>query len=148
MFAVIETGGKQYKVRPNQTVEVELLPLAPGSDVELDRVLLLSTDDEMFVGQPLVDGALVKATVARQGRGNKIIVFKYKSKKRYRRKTGHRQNYTYLTINDIIHNGESLVGIVETEQPAAEDEVEMEDLETEEETDEVKDESEDDEDEE
>jgi large subunit ribosomal protein L21 len=124
MFAVIETGGKQYKVRPNQTVEVELLPLAPGSDVELDRVLLLANGDEMIVGQPLVDGALVKATVARQGRGKKIIVFKYKSKKRYRRKTGHRQNYTYLTINDIIHNGESLVGIVETEQ--VEDEVETE----------------------
>ena len=110
MFAVIETGGKQYKVRPGQTVEVELLPLAPGSAVELDRVLLVSTDAETTVGQPLVDGALVHATVARQGRGPKIIVFKFKSKKRYRRKNGHRQNYTYLTIDDITRNGESLLG--------------------------------------
>jgi large subunit ribosomal protein L21 len=141
MFAVIETGGKQYKVRPNQTVEVELLPLAPGSDVEIDRVLLLATDGETIVGQPLVDGALVKATVARQGRGKKIIVFKYKSKKRYRRKTGHRQNYTYLTINDIIHNGESLVGIVEEEQPEAEEELETADLDAEDEAEEVEDEA-------
>ncbi|SRR5579884_2738830 len=139
MFAVIETGGKQYKVRPNQTVEVELLPLAPGSDVELDRVLLLNTGDEMIVGQPLVEGALVRATVARQGRGKKIVVFKYKSKKRYRRKTGHRQNYTYLTINDIIHNGESLVGIVEEEQPEAEEELEAEELDTEDEIEDVED---------
>jgi large subunit ribosomal protein L21 len=141
MFAVIETGGKQYKVRPNQTVEVELLPLAPGSDVEIDRVLLLATNGETIVGQPLVDGALVKATVARQGRGKKIIVFKYKSKKRYRRKTGHRQNYTYLTINDIIHNGESLVGIVEEEQPEAEEELETADLDAEDEAEEVEDEA-------
>ena len=109
MFAVIETGGKQYKVRPGQTVEVELLPLTPGSAVELDRVLLISTDSETHVGQPIVADALVKATVARQGRGEKIIVFKFKSKKRYRRKNGHRQNYTYLTIDDVTLNGQSLI---------------------------------------
>lgn len=123
MFAVIETGGKQYKVRPGQTVEVELLPLAPGSAVELDRVLLVATDSETHVGQPLVADALVQATVARQGRGKKIIVFKFKSKKRYRRKNGHRQNYTYLTINDITLNGESLTGREEaTATPAEETE--------------------------
>ena len=110
MFAVIETGGKQYKVSPGQTVEVELLPLTPGSAVELDRVLLIGTDGgDVHVGQPLVADAVVKATVARQGRGEKIIVFKYKSKKRYRRKTGHRQNYTYLTIDDVTLGGTSLI---------------------------------------
>ena len=108
MFAVIQTGGKQYKVRPGQTVEVEFLPFAPGSEVALDQVLLVASDDQTLVGQPLVNGAVVTTTVARQGRGEKIIVFKYKSKKRYRRTTGHRQNYTYLTVNDITVNGKSL----------------------------------------
>jgi large subunit ribosomal protein L21 len=109
MFAVVETGGKQYKVSPGETVEVELLPFAPGSEVDLDQVLLVSTDDKTIVGQPTVEGAIIKTTVTRQGRGEKIIVFKYKSKKRYRRKTGHRQNYTYLTIDDIIIKGESVL---------------------------------------
>lgn len=109
MFAVIKTGGKQYKVQPGQTVEVELLPFAPGSDVELDQVLLIATDSQTMVGQPIVAGASVMTTVARQGRGEKIIVFKYKSKKRYRRTTGHRQNYTYLTVKDITVDGKSLV---------------------------------------
>ena len=81
-------------------------------------MLLISTDSETRVGQPLVADALVHATVARQGRGKKIIVFKFKSKKRYRRKNGHRQNYTYLTINDITLNGESLNGREQTATPA------------------------------
>jgi large subunit ribosomal protein L21 len=112
MFAVIETGGKQYKVRPGQIVEVELLPLAPGSTVELDKVLLVSTTSETLVGQPYVEGAQVQATVQRQGRGEKLIVFKFKSKKRYRRKTGHRQNYTYITVNDVTVNGKSVAEAV------------------------------------
>lgn len=107
MFAVIQTGGKQYKVRPGETVEVELLPVAPGSAVDLDQVLLVATDTETIVGQPLVAGAVVKTTVARQGRGEKLIIFKFKSKKRYRRKTGHRQNYTYLTVDEVVVNGAS-----------------------------------------
>ncbi len=109
MYAVIETGGKQYRVSPGQTVEVELLPAEPGSSVALDRVLLVSTDGKTLVGQPTVPGATVTATVAREGRGEKIIVFKYKSKKRYRRTQGHRQDYTYLLITDIQAEGESLV---------------------------------------
>jgi large subunit ribosomal protein L21 len=121
MFAIVETGGKQYKVRPGQTVEVELLPYAPGSAVELDRVLLISTDGETLIGQPLIDGASIGATVARQGRGKKIIVFKYKSKKRYRRKTGHRQNYTYLTIDTISVNGQILAGEVHEAEPAVDE---------------------------
>jgi large subunit ribosomal protein L21 len=109
MYAVIETGGKQYRVRPGQTVEVELLPAEPGATVTLDRVLLVSSDTKTLVGQPVVPGAKVVGTIAREGRGKKIIVFKYKSKKRYRRTQGHRQDYSYLTITDIQAEGESLI---------------------------------------
>jgi large subunit ribosomal protein L21 len=109
MYAVIETGGKQYRVTPGQTVEVELLPAEPGAQVTLDRVLLVSTGDRTLVGTPTVAGGHVMATVTREGRGKKIVVFRFKSKKRYRRKTGHRQDYTYLTITDIQADGKSLV---------------------------------------
>ena len=109
MYAVIETGGKQYRVAPGQTLEVELLPAGPGEIVTLDRVLLVSADGRTLVGQPTVNGAQVVGTVSREGRGDKIIVFRYKSKKRYRRKTGHRQDYTYLTITDIQAEGKSLI---------------------------------------
>lgn len=109
MYAVIETGGKQYRVSPGQTVEVELLPAEPGATVTLERVLLVSSDDTTTVGQPTVPGGAVVATVIGEGRGKKVIVFKYKSKKRYRRTTGHRQDYTYLTVTDIQAKGESLV---------------------------------------
>ena len=109
MYAVIETGGKQYRVRPGQTLEVELLPAEPGATVTLERVLLVSNDGNTLVGQPTVAGAAVVGTVTREGRGKKIIVFKYKSKKRYRRTQGHRQDYTYLTITDIQAEGKSLV---------------------------------------
>jgi len=109
MFAVIETGGKQYKVSPGQTVEVERLAVVVGETVALDRVLLISTADRTLIGTPVVSGAKVIAHVAREGRGKKIIVFKYKSKKRYRRTQGHRQYYTYLTVTDIQADGVSLV---------------------------------------
>ena len=109
MYAVIETGGKQYRVSPGQTVEVELLPAEPGATVTLERVLLVSSDDATTVGQPVVPGGAVVATVIGEGRGKKVIVFKYKSKKRYRRTTGHRQDYTYLTVTDIQAKGESLL---------------------------------------
>ena len=109
MYAVIETGGKQYRVSPGQTVEVELAARRAGSDVALDRVLLVSTDEQDAGRQPAVAGARWSATIIREGRGEKIIVFKYKSKKRYRRTQGHRQDYTYLTITDIQADGKSLV---------------------------------------
>ncbi len=109
MYAVIETGGKQYRVSPGQTVEVELLAADPGTSVELDRVLLVSSEGKTLVGQPVVGGAKVLGTVAREGRSKKVFVFKYKSKKRYRHAMGHRQDYTYLLITDIQAEGESLV---------------------------------------
>jgi large subunit ribosomal protein L21 len=109
MYAVIETGGKQYRVSPGQTIEVELLPAEPGSTVTLDEVLLVSNGDETLVGAPYVSGAKVVTIVARESRGPKILVFKYKSKKRYRRVTGHRQDYLHLLVTDIQANGKSLV---------------------------------------
>ena len=109
MYAVIETGGKQYRVSPGQTVEVELLPAEPGGEVALERVLLVSTGENTLVGTPTVAGAVVTGTVVREGRGDKIIVFKYHNKKRYRRTQGHRQDYTYLTVTDIQAEGKSLV---------------------------------------
>lgn len=109
MFAVIETGGKQYKVSPGQVIEVERLDAPPEETLELDRVLVISTENETLLGQPLIEKAVVKASVERQGRGKKLIIFKFKSKKRYRRKTGHRQNYTYLKIEDVLVGGKSFV---------------------------------------
>lgn len=102
MYAVVETGGKQYKVSAGETIEVEKLPLEVGQKVELDRVLLVSAEDKVQVGNPIVEGAKVVATVAGQGKGRKVIVFKYKPRNRYRRKAGHRQAYTRLQIDKII----------------------------------------------
>jgi large subunit ribosomal protein L21 len=102
IYAIIETGGKQYKVIPGQTIDVERLDVAEGNTVELDRVLLISDNDKVTVGTPTVDGAKVIATSQGEGKGKKIIVFKYKPKVRYRKKTGHRQLYTKLTIDKIV----------------------------------------------
>ena len=101
MYAVVETGGKQYKVEPGSTLEVERLLADVGATVELDRVLLVGGDDGVQVGQPLVAGARVVAEVVEQGKGEKIIVFRYKRKVRYRRKTGHRQPLTRLLVKEI-----------------------------------------------
>jgi len=102
MYAVIETGGKQYKVSPGQTLDVERLDVADGGTIDLDRVLLIADDDKVLVGNPTVDGAKVVATSQGDGRGKKVIVFKYKPKVRYSKKTGHRQSYTRLTIDKIV----------------------------------------------
>jgi large subunit ribosomal protein L21 len=102
MQAVFEMGGKQYKVSVGQTVDVEKLPYAVGESVELDRVLTVFDEDEVKIGSPLLEGARVLATVTEQGRGRKMIVFKYKPRNRYRRKLGHRQAYTRLLIEDIV----------------------------------------------
>lgn len=109
MYAVIELGGKQYRVSPGETLELELLPALPGSEVSIDRVLLVSTGSDTLVGKPLVPGGRVIGTVIREGRGKKVLVFKFRAKKRYRRLNGHRQDYTYLAVTDIQANGESLV---------------------------------------
>ena len=101
-YAVIESGGKQYRVQPGDTIEVEMLAAEPGNTLDLDRVLMLSQDEQVTVGQPTVAGARVVAEVQEHGRGKKIIVFKYKPKVRYRRKQGHRQSFTRLAIKEIV----------------------------------------------
>ncbi len=101
-YAIVETGGKQYTVRPGDTLRVEKLSDAPEDALELDRVLLLSRDGVVKVGQPLVEGASVRAEVVGNGRSRKITVLKYKPKVRYKRKTGHRQHYTELRITEIV----------------------------------------------
>ena len=102
IYAIIETGGKQYRVTPGQIIDVERLDVAENKTVELGRVLLIADDDKVTVGTPAVEGAKVVATSQGEGKGKKITVFKYKSKVRYRRKTGHRQPYTRLLIDKIV----------------------------------------------
>ncbi|MFC1924473.1 50S ribosomal protein L21 [Chloroflexota bacterium] len=102
IYAVIETGGKQYKVTPGQVIQVERLPVEKGSQVKLDRVLLVADQDKVQVGRPVLEGATVTAEALGEEKGDKVIVFKYKPKVRYRRKKGHRQLYTNLAIKDIL----------------------------------------------
>ena len=101
MYAVIESGGRQYKVQVGQTLDVDLLPAADGETVELGRVLMLGGDDQLTVGQPTVPGAKVLAEVVGLARAKKVIVFRYKAKVRYRRKIGHRQPYTRVRVTEI-----------------------------------------------
>lgn len=126
MFAVIKSGGRQYKVSVGQTLEVNRLPVEAGQQVKFEEVLLISDANNTMIGKPLVDNAMVLATATRQGRGEKLIVFKYKPKKRYRHKRGHRQELTFLTIDDIVADGKSLItgeapGSREEEIPAVEE---------------------------
>jgi large subunit ribosomal protein L21 len=107
MYAVIETGGKQYRVEVGTELQVELLDVEPGKTVTLDRVLLVADGDEAAIGQPMVDGAAVSAEVVRQARGEKLISFKYRPKARSRVKKGHRQELTILRISDIVFGGKS-----------------------------------------
>jgi large subunit ribosomal protein L21 len=101
VYAVIKTGGKQYKVRVGETIDVEKLAAEPGAQVRLDEVLLAANDGAIAYGHPVIEGAAVTARVARQYKGPKLIVFRYKSKSRYRRRTGHRRQLTQLTIQTI-----------------------------------------------
>jgi large subunit ribosomal protein L21 len=101
MYAVIETGGKQYRVEVGTELEVELLDVEPGQAITLDRVLLVADGDESAIGRPLVENAAVSAEVLRQTRGEKLISFKYRPKARSRVKKGHRQELTVLRITDV-----------------------------------------------
>lgn len=100
--AVIETGGKQYEVTPGSIIRVEKLEIPEGEVFETDKVLLVRTPDQTLIGAPYVPGAKVVARVRQHGRGEKIIVFKFKPKKRYMRKKGHRQWFTELQIEQIV----------------------------------------------
>ena len=101
MYAVIETGGKQYRVAAGDTIEVERLSGEVGATIAIDRVLMVAGDEGISIGAPVVNGALVNATISQHFRGPKLVIFKFKAKKRYRRKTGHRQEMTRLTIDAI-----------------------------------------------
>jgi len=101
MYAIIETGGKQYRVAPGDEIFVEKLNVDEGEEVVLDKVLLVNQEGKTTVGRPYVEGAAVVAKAVKQGKQRKIIVFKYKPKKNYRRKQGHRQPYTKLVIEAI-----------------------------------------------
>jgi|SRR5579883_2336832 len=109
MFAVIKSGGRQYKVFVGQKLEVNRLAVEDGAQISIGEVLLISDAERSFIGSPFVENAAVLATVEAQTRGEKLIVFKYKSKKRYRHRRGHRQELTRLSIDDIIADGKSLI---------------------------------------
>lgn len=100
-YAIVETGGKQYRVQAGDTVRIEKLNANEGDKIAFDKVLMLSKDGATTVGAPYVTGAKVTGTVKAQGKGPKIIVFKYHNKVNYRRKTGHRQPFTAVTIEAI-----------------------------------------------
>ena len=101
MYAIIETGGKQYRVAEGDVLTVEKLAVEDGAQVELDKVLLLSKDGDVQVGAPYIEGAKVFGEVVESGKGKKVIIFKYKSKKDYRKKQGHRQPYTMIKITSL-----------------------------------------------
>ena len=101
MYAVIQTGGKQYRVSEGDTLKVEKLDAEDGASVEFDKVLMIADGDDIRVGKPFVEGGKVTATVKRQGRGKKIEIIKFKRRKHHDKRTGHRQAFTELTITGI-----------------------------------------------
>ena len=101
MYAIIQTGGKQYKVSPGDEIKVEKIDAEPGSLITLDKVLAVSTDEGLEIGKPYLENKKVKVRVMRHGKEKKIIVFKFKRRKNYKRKKGHRQLYSIIKIEEI-----------------------------------------------
>ena len=102
MYAVIETGGKQYRVAPGETIDVEKLPGEVGSEIEFNKVLAVFKEPEQLLAGSEVSQAKVKGTITGHGRGDKVLVFKFKRKKQYKRTIGHRQSYTRVQVNEIL----------------------------------------------
>jgi large subunit ribosomal protein L21 len=119
MFAVIKSGGKQYKVAKDDVIRVEKLDAEAGASVDLNEVLLVGDDKGQTVGAPLVDGASVAATVLEQMRDRKIIIFKKKRRQNYRRKNGHRQHLTVLRIDEILTDGKKKAAPKKKAEPKA-----------------------------
>jgi len=115
-YAIIETGGKQIRVEPGRFYDIELLAVEPDEKVTIDKVLLVKHEDDIHVGQPLVEGATVEGTVLRHFRGRKVIVYKMRPKKKTRKKRGHRQEITRLMINTISFNGSVLASSSEVQK--------------------------------
>lgn len=107
MYAVVQTGGKQYRVQPGDRIKVELLSGEEGQEITLDRVLMVGDEENVQIGRPMVEGAHVKAEIVERGRGPKILVFKKRRRKNYRRKNGHRQDYMELSVKEIILSGQT-----------------------------------------
>jgi len=101
MYAVVTTGGKQYRVQKGETLKIEKIPGDVGSQVAFDQVLMVSDGDRVEIGQPLVQNAVVNAHIVEQGKHKKIVVFKYKRRKRFRKTQGHRQQFTAVKIDEI-----------------------------------------------
>lgn len=118
MYAVVATGGKQYRVEPGTTLTVEKLSAEPGGSVVLDRVLLVGDGETLTIGTPLVDGASVSATVLEAALGPKLVVFKFKQKVKYRRRTGHRQHLTLLRVDEIRGADGAIARIEKADAPA------------------------------
>ena len=119
MYAVIETGGKQYRVELGSELAVERLEGTPGDTINFDRVLLVADGDQASIGTPVVGDALVMASLVRHDRGDKVIVFKYRPKARHRAKRGHRQEQTVVRVADIRFGGRSAAGEAQVEQKEA-----------------------------
>lgn len=102
MYAILETGGKQYRVALGDKIKVELLPEEIGAQIVLDRILMVNKDAAVTIGKPTVAGAKVEATVLSQGRGKKLLIFKMRRRKHYKKSMGHRQYYTELRIDNIV----------------------------------------------
>jgi len=122
MYAVIKTGGKQYKVAAGDKLKVEKLAGDVGSKVVLDKILVLSDGEAITIGSPLVAGAKVNATVVSHGRGDKVMIFKFRRRKHYRKTQGHRQSYTEILISDINGKGakEAVAPAAKASKPVAE----------------------------
>ncbi len=105
MYAIIENGGKQYRVSPGDLVKVEKLSLDTGADVTIDTVLMVNKDEKSTYGSPYINGAKVTATVEKSGRARKVLVHKQRPRKVYRKTNGHRQSYTSLKIKEIVFGG-------------------------------------------
>ena len=118
MYAVIETGGKQYRVQEGDVVTIEKLNVSAGDDITFDRVLILNDGEKVQVGTPIVEEAKVFGTVVENGKAEKVIIFKYKAKKDYRKKQGHRQPYTMVKIESLSADGKPAPKKV-VEKPAA-----------------------------
>jgi len=101
MYAIVETGGKQYRVTAGQVLRVEKVPGNKGQEVVFEKVLFISNGKETKIGKPYVEGAIVKGTIIKQGKAKKVIVFRFKRRKRYHKKRGHRQYFTAVKIDEI-----------------------------------------------
>ena len=101
MYAVIKSGGKQYKVAAGEKLKIEQIPTQVGEKISLDQVLMISQGDKVFVGSPLVNGAVVSATVLGHGKADKVKIFKMRRRKHYQKRQGHRQNFTEVMIDEI-----------------------------------------------